>query len=174
MRPWAPEDLAPFAELCAAPVVMEHFQGTMTTDESADFIRRVEACWDERGWGVWAIEVPGVAPFTGYVGLWPADHVCGRPAEVGWRLAHAHWGNGYAPEAARAALGFWFDQVGATEICSFTVPQNLNSRRVMEKIGLRHDPDGDFDHPRVDAELHPELVRHVLYRLSAEEWRAHA
>ena len=172
MRPWVPEDLAPFAALCADPVVMEHFQGLMTFDQCEEFIRRVDACWSDRGWGLWAIEVPGVAPFIGYVGLWPADHVCDRPAEVGWRLAKEHWGNGYAPEAAAEALRLWFDEIGAPEIYSFTVTQNHNSRRVMDKIGLRHDPGGDFDHPLVDPALHPDLVRHVLYRLTADEWRA--
>ena len=84
-------------------------------------------------------------PFVGYVGLWPADYVTGDPmVEVGWRLAHEHWGHGYVTEAAREALRFGFEACGLDEIVSFTVPQNDRSRRVMERIGL---------HPRAVTRL---------------------
>ena len=92
--------------------------------------------------------------------------------EVGWRLARPYWGCGYASEAARAALEYGFTDVGLAEIVSFTVPRNERSWRVMERIGLIRDPSGDFDHPRVDPVAHPHLVRHVLYRLSREDWLA--
>ena len=116
------------------------------------------------------MEVPGVARFVGYVG--PADYVADGMVEVGWRLASAHWGNGYATEAARAALRFGFVDIGLEEIVSFTVPQNIRSRRVMERIGLVRDRAGDFDHPRVDPVAYPHLVPHVLYRLTRSQWEA--
>ena len=173
MRRWRDADRAPFAALNADPEVMEHMAGALTREQSDAFLDSIEACWDERGLGLWAIEVPGVAPFVGYVGLWPADDLAGPGSvEVGWRLARIHWANGYATEAAREALRFAFEHVGLDEIVSFTVPQNERSRRVMERIGLRHDPSRDFDHPRVDPLTNPELVRHVLYRLSRAEWLA--
>ena len=84
----------------ADPVVMEHMQGSMSTEASDAFIDRIERHWEEHGWGLWAVEVPGVAPFVGYVGLWPADYVADGMVEVGWRLVSAHWGHGYATEAA--------------------------------------------------------------------------
>jgi len=172
LRGWLDEDRAPFAQMNADPEVREHFQGTLTADESDAFVERIEAHWDERGWGLWAVEVPGVAPFIGFVGLWPADYVTGAPmVEVGWRLAREHWGQGYASEAARAALRFGFEEVGLDEIVSFTVPQNERSTRVMERIGLIRDPAGDFDHPRVDPVAYPQLVRHVMYRLDRDRWR---
>ena len=173
MRRWRDDDRAPFAALNADPAVMEHMTTTLTPDESDAFVNRIEACWDERGLGLWAVEVPGVAPFIGYVGLWPADDVAGAGAvEVGWRLARSHWGHGYATEAAREALRFGFEQAGLEEIVSFTVPRNERSIRVMERIGLHHDPTDDFDHPRVDPGVNPELVRHVLYRSTRAEWLA--
>jgi RimJ/RimL family protein N-acetyltransferase len=171
LRRWRDEDRAPFAELNADPVVMEHFQRPMSPAESDDFVDRIEAQFDDAGWGLWAVEVPGVAPFVGYVGLWPAEYVAPGTVEVGWRLAASSWGHGYAPEAAAESLRFAFDDLGRDEMVSFTVPQNTNSRRVMEKIGLRRAPDRDFDHPRVDPAAHPHLVRHVFYSLTAEEWR---
>jgi RimJ/RimL family protein N-acetyltransferase len=173
LRRWRDADREPFAALNADPAVTQHLQGPMTRDRSDAFIERIEAWWDERGWGLWAIEVLGVAPFVGYVGLWPADYVTGAPmVEVGWRLAREHWGHGYVTEAARAALRFGFEVVGLAEIVSFTVPQNERSWRVMERIGLRRDPAGDFDHPRVDAVAYPHLVRHVFYRLDRATWQA--
>jgi RimJ/RimL family protein N-acetyltransferase len=172
LRRWRDADREAFAAMNADPAVVEHLQGPMSRERSDDFIDRIEAHWDASGWGLWAVEVADGAPFIGYVGLWPADYVTGQPmVEVGWRLARAHWGHGYATEAARAALHFGFETVALNEIVSFTVPQNERSRRVMERIGLRRDPAGDFDHPRVDAALYPQLVRHVFYRLKGADWR---
>jgi len=171
VRRWTDADLEPFAAMNADPVVMEHMQGLMSAEASDAFANRIEAHWEEHGWGLWAVEVPDVAPFVGYVGLWPAHYVADGMVEVGWRLASAHWGHGYATEAAREALRFGFEEVGLEEIVSFTVPQNIRSRRVMERIGLVRDPAGDFDHPRVDAAAYPHLVPHLMYRLTVAQWK---
>jgi RimJ/RimL family protein N-acetyltransferase len=173
LRGWRETDRQPFATLNADPVVMEHFQGTMSRVASDAFVDRIEAHWKEAGWGLWAVELPRLAPFIGYVGLWPADYVTGNPmVEVGWRLARPYWGHGYASEAAREVLRVGFEEIGLQEIVSFTVPQNERSWRVMERIGLVRDPSADFDHPRVDPVQYPELVRHVMYRLTRAEWQA--
>lgn len=179
MRGFTGADREPFAALNADPVVMEHFQSTMTREATDGFVDRIDACWADRGWGLWAIEVlpcseaPDGVPFIGYVGMWPAEHIPGHPtAEVGWRLAHEHWGRGYAPEAAVETLRYAFDEIGLPEMVSFTSVDNLNSRRVMEKIGLRHNPDRDFAHPNVDPVAHPHLVAHVFYEMSTADWRA--
>jgi RimJ/RimL family protein N-acetyltransferase len=174
LRRWRDEDRAPFAAMNADAEVVEHLPGPLSRERSDAFIDRIEAHWAEHGWGLWAVEVPGVAPFVGYVGLWPADYLAPGMVEVGWRLAREHWGHGYATEAAREGLRFGFADVGLDEIVSFTVPQNTRSRAVMERIGLMRDPSGDFDHPNVDAVRFPQLVRHVLYRLSRTQWDAKA
>ena len=170
LRRWRDADSEPFAAMNADPAVVEHLQGPLSRERSDDFIDRIEAHWEAEGWGLWAVEAPDVASFIGYVGLWPADYVQPGMVEVGWRLAHDQWGHGYATEAARAALEYGFTEVGLAEIVSFTVPQNERSWRVMERIGLVRDLSGDFDHPRVDPVAYPELVRHVLYRLSRDRW----
>jgi RimJ/RimL family protein N-acetyltransferase len=173
LRRWRESDRDPFAALNADPAVMEHLLGPMTRDRSDAFVDRIEAHWDQHGWGLWSVEVPAVAAFIGYIGLWPADDVIGRPAvEVGWRLARRHWGHGYAAEGAGDALRYGFETLGQEEIVSFTVPQNERSRRVMDRIGLVHEPASDFDHPRIDPVAYPDMVRHVLYRISRETWRA--
>jgi RimJ/RimL family protein N-acetyltransferase len=165
LRPWRDEDLAPFAALNADPGVMEHFPATLSRAESDAFAERVRSEMAARGFGLWAVEVPGVAPFVGFTGLAvPRFEARFTPCvEVGWRLAREHWGNGYAPEAARAALAHGLGVLGLDEIVSFTAAGNLRSRRVMEKLGMTHDPADDFEHPSL-APGHP-LRRHVLYRI---------
>lgn len=110
------------------------------------------------------MEVAGGAPFVGFTGLAvPGFDVPGREGgcvEVGWRLAAEHWGHGYAPEAARAALAFAWDGLGIDEVVSFTSVGNHRSRRVMEKVGMTHER--DFDHPRFAGHR---LENHVLYRI---------
>jgi RimJ/RimL family protein N-acetyltransferase len=160
------DDLDAYAALNADPVVMEYFPATLSPEQSRDELTRFDERFDERGYSLWAVEVPGAAAFVGFVGLnlttWDAPFT---PAvEVGWRLARAHWGRGYATEGARAAVRYGFDVVGLDEIVSFTTPANVRSWRVMERIGMTRDPAGDFDHPMVPVG-HP-LRRHVLYRVS--------
>ncbi len=166
LRRWRDDDLDAYAALNADPEVMEHFPSTLTRDQSRESIEIIEQRFDDLGYGLWATEVPGVAPFIGFVGLNPVtfDVPFAPAVEVGWRLARPHWGQGYATEGARAALEFGFGTLGLGEIVSFTTPGNTRSWRVMEKIGMTRDPADDFDHP-VIAEGSP-LRRHVLYRIS--------
>jgi RimJ/RimL family protein N-acetyltransferase len=172
LRAWRDADREPHAAMNADPVVMEHFPGTMTQDQSDEMFDRVLAHWAELGWGQWAVEVPGVAQFIGFVGL-ARQTAPGYPVvEVGWRLSRAHWGRGYASEAAERALAFGFQTLDLEQIVSYTVPQNNRSRAVMERIGMHRDPADDFAHPRIDPTTYPQLVRHVLYRLTQPQWRA--
>lgn len=172
LRRWRPEDREPFAALNADPRVMEHFPSVLTTAESNALIDRIEARFDEHGFGLWAIEVPGVAPFIGFIGLAPVpDELPFAPAmEVGWRLARRHWGQGYATEGARAALRCGTENFGITEFVSMTAKANLRSQRVMRRLGMtRHERD-DFDHPRVP--VGSRVRRHVLYRTTTRLVRA--
>lgn len=164
LRDWRDEDLAAYAELNADPRVMEYFPSTLTRADSDAQAARIRAHIQERGFGFWAVEIPGVVEFAGFLGLAvPGFEAPFMPAvEIGWRLSHAAWGKGYATEGARGALRHAFDQLGLSEVVSFTTVGNARSRRVMEKAGMTHDASGDFDHPRI-AEGHP-LRRHVLYR----------
>jgi len=171
LREWRDADRQPFAAMNADPAVMEHFPGVMSREASDALIDRVQAHWAEFGWGLWAVEVPGEAPFVGFVGITHQDAPGRRVVEVGWRLARPAWGRGYASEGAERALVLGFETLHLDEIVSFTVPQNTRSRAVMERIGMHHDPADDFDHPRIDPQRYPQLVRHVLYRISQPEWR---
>jgi RimJ/RimL family protein N-acetyltransferase len=164
LRPWRDEDLTAFAALNADPKVMEFLPKPLDRGESDALAARIRDHFTRRDFGLWAVEVPGVADFIGCVGLSvPEFHAHFTPCvEVGWRLAHAHWSQGYATEAAGAALDFGFRRLGLEEIVAFTVPANRRSRGVMERIGMNWTPIDDFDHPAL-PEGHP-LRRHVLYR----------
>lgn len=165
LRRWKEADREPFARLNADRQVMEHFPAPLARAESDAFVDRVHEHFARHGFGPWAVEVPGVAPFVGFVGfIVPSFEAHFTPAvEIGWRLARAAWGFGYASEAARAALRNGFEDLGLAEIVSFTVPANTRSIAVMERIGMTRDPRDDFDHPRL-PEGSP-LRRHVLYRI---------
>jgi RimJ/RimL family protein N-acetyltransferase len=166
LRLWRDEDLPVFAALNASPEVMEFFPKPLDRAESDELADRIRGHFARHGFGLWAVELPGIADFIGFVGLAvPAFEAHFTPCvEIGWRLAQEHWGQGYATEAARAALDFGFQNLGLEEIVSFTVPANQRSRAVMERIGMTRSPADDFDHPSI-PENHP-LRRHVLYRVS--------
>jgi RimJ/RimL family protein N-acetyltransferase len=151
--------------LNADPVVMEYFPATLSRAESDAFAARIRAELAERGFGLWAVEAPGEAEFIGFTGLSvPRFEARFTPCvEIGWRIAKEFWGRAYAPEAAGKALAHAFGPLGLDEIVSFTAVANLRSRRVMEKLGMTHDPADDFDHPNL-APGSP-LRRHVLYRI---------
>ncbi len=167
LRRWRSGDREPFAAINADPRVMEHFLAPLSRGQSDELIERIEHGFDEHGFGLWALEVRGGGELIGLTGLSVPEFEAGfTPAvEVGWRLAATAWGQGYATEAARAALGFGFERCGLEEVVSFTSAGNRRSRAVMERIGMRRDAEGDFDHPWIPAG-HP-LRRHVLYRVRA-------
>ena len=170
LRPWRDSDLEPFAALNADPVVMEHFPRPLDRAESDAFVARIRAHFDRHGFGFWAVEAPGVAELVGLVGLAiPTFQAHFTPCvEVGWRLARPFWGKGFASEAATASLRFGFERLGLDEIVAFTVPANVRSRAVMERIGMRRSPEDDFEHP-ILPEGHP-LRSHVLYRINRPEF----
>jgi RimJ/RimL family protein N-acetyltransferase len=170
LRLWRDEDLAPFAALNADPRVMEHFPKTLDRAESDEFAARIRTGLAERGFGLWAVEVPGRAEFIGYVGLkeWTFEAPFTPCIEIGWRLAFEHWGKGFASEAAGAVLAHAFGPLGLSEVVSFTVPANRRSRAVMERLGMRRSPEDDFEHPLL-PEGHA-LRPHVFYRLARNDW----
>lgn len=172
LREWRAEDHAPFAALNADPQVMLYLNGPLNRRQSDVVAERIKAHFAEHGFGVWAIELPGLADFIGFCGLAkPRFTAHFTPCvEIGWRLARSYWGNGYATEAARRALKAGFEDFALTGIFSFTVPENRRSRAVMERLGMRSDPADDFDHPFVPKG--DPLCRHKLYRLTAEDYRA--
>jgi RimJ/RimL family protein N-acetyltransferase len=170
LRHWRESDRKPFARLNADLRVMEYMPRALSEEESDALVARIEAHLRQRGFGLCAVELRRNQSFIGFIGLnVPAFDAPFTPCvEIGWRLAAEHWGQGLATEGARNILRYAFETLGLDRLVSFTVPANTRSRRVMEKLGMAHDPADDFDHPRLPVG-HP-LRRHVLYRLNRSAW----
>ena len=167
LRPWRDEDKAPFRALNADPRVMACFPSLLSSSQSDALAERCQKFIEAQGWGFWAVECNATQAFIGFVGLHaqPETLPFSPCVEIGWRLAHEYWGQGYASEAATAALRFGFDSLGLEEIVAFTAVGNLRSRAVMARIGMREDGPAGFGHPSLPPD-HP-LYRHCLYRISA-------
>ncbi|MFM7064690.1 MAG: GNAT family N-acetyltransferase [Actinomycetes bacterium] len=177
LRGVADPDLAALQQLCGDPTVMAHFPAPLSPAETSALLAGNATRWARDGMGLWAVELLDTAPTgpaqcIGLAGLSSCDWLAPGAVEVSWRLAAAHWGRGYGPEAATLALAFAFLGLQLGEVVSFTVPANTRSQRVMEKIGMVRDRARDFDHPRVEAATHPHLVGHVVWSLTREDWLA--
>jgi RimJ/RimL family protein N-acetyltransferase len=170
LRQWQESDRQPFRDLNADPCVMEFMPGRLTPEASDELMERVQRHFEIHGFGLFAAELRMDHSFLGFIGLSiPNFDAPFMPAiEVGWRIAARHWGKGLATEGAHEVLRFGFESVGLDSAVSFTVPGNVRSLRIMEKLGMTHDPADDFDHPRLPAGH--ALQRHVLYRLHRREW----
>ena len=156
----------------ADPRVREHYPNVLTRAESEASIARIRTHFEQHGFGNWALELRERPGLIGYAGITHPSFSppCGPCVEIGWRLAFDQWGHGYATEAAEAVVRAAFETVGLREIVSFATTGNLRSRRVMEKLGMSHDPADDFDHPILPPGHR--LSRHVLYRLQRKDWES--
>ena len=172
LRPWRDDDIEAWAAMGQDPEVMACFPSLYTRDVAQSAMARQNAFIAEKGYGFWALEVIGGPPFIGFCGIKDVlFETAWTPAiEIGWRLAREAWGNGYASEAARAALDYGFGTLALDEIVAFLLPANQRSAAVCERLGMRRDPSGDFDHPLIPADAisvggFPQQ-RHILYRIS--------
>jgi RimJ/RimL family protein N-acetyltransferase len=170
LRQWKDTDRDAYFAMNSDPEVRRFFPSTQTRAESDVSMSNLRRHLDEHGWGLWAVEVRETGELAGLTGLWPMPTGFVPGTEIGWRLAKAHWGKGYAPEAARAVLAYAFTVLKLPEVVSMTTVANQPSRRVMEKIGLTRNPADDFVNPTY-APGSP-IAPHVLYRLTVENYRA--
>jgi RimJ/RimL family protein N-acetyltransferase len=164
LRPWRDTDVEPWVAMSADPRVMEFFTSISERAEAETMAAVLRERLERDGYGWWVMEVKDGAPFAGVIALQdvPFEAPFTPALEVGWRLAHEHWGHGYATEGARAALAFAFSALRREEVVAMTAAVNVRSRNVMERLGMTRDARDDFDHPRL-APGH-RLRRRVLYR----------
>ena len=165
LRAWKEEDANAYFHINQDPKVIEFLRGSLTMEQVHDSILAANAHGDKHCYTLWAVELKETGELIGFTGLnytdWESHFT---PAvEVGWRFGSQYWGKGYATEGALGSLDYGFNKIGLKEIVSFTVPANKRSIRVMEKIGMKRDFDGDFAHPKLAAN-HP-LLQHILYRI---------
>lgn len=171
LRLWTEADKAPFAKLNGSEQVMEYFPSTLSKIESDELAERIASGIKRNGWGLWAVEVKNKHPFIGFVGLNEPTYELpfGPCVEVGWRLDTPYWGEGYATEAARAAVAFGFQTLALEKMVSFTALVNERSQAVMRRLNMTRASE-TFLHPKVPAGH--KLQEHCLYELSREDWQA--
>jgi ribosomal-protein-alanine N-acetyltransferase len=171
LRAWRDDDFAPWLALNNDPEVMRYFPAKLDADQALAVMTRINTYIAEHGYGLWAVEVLGGAPFIGFCGIRQVPFAAHfTPAvEIGWRLAREAWGHGYATEGARAAMAYGFNTLALDEIVAMVVPENARSAAVCERLGMHRDHGADFDHPNI-----PEGTvsvggfnarRHMLYRI---------
>jgi len=165
LRRWTALDRELFARINSDPRAMEFMPQCLSREESDALVDRIEDNFRKRGFGLFAAELREDGSFIGFIGLAkPEFSAHFTPCvEIGWRLSVDYWGRGLATEGARGVVRYAFETLGLISLVSFTVPANIRSRGVMERIGMSYDASEDFDHPNLPAG-HP-LQRHVLYRL---------
>lgn len=164
LRGWTDADVQAWADMNADPRVMEFFPATIPREQSLESAHRLRKELEERGYGWFVMERKAQPGFSGVLAIcevqWEAPFQPRR--EIGWRLPVHAWGHGYATEGARALLDFASGELRWPEVVAFTAKINERSQRVMQRLGMTHDPREDFQHPRV-PEGHP-IRHHVLYR----------
>ena len=173
LRQWQPSDLAIFAEMNADPEVMRYFPKLLSATVSDIIANKCQQMIKDNGWGFWAVSVKdGLEKsdtFIGFVGLnqTHADMAFAPCVEIAWRLHKNYWGQGYATEAAKAALKFAFEKLNLTEVVAFTAVINKPSQLVMQRIGMINTQD-NFYHPALESN-HP-LAEQVLYKITQQQW----
>lgn len=168
LRQWCSDDYAQFARMNADPDVMRYFPKLLSRAESDALSSKFEHLIASKGWGFWIAERKSDAAFLGLTGLNQVDDLpIPSCLEVGWRLAKAYWGMGYATEAAVGSLHFAFSHLHRERVAAFTTTENAASRKVMSRLGMR-DRNENFLHPRVPHDSG--LQEHVYYEITGEEF----
>jgi RimJ/RimL family protein N-acetyltransferase/ribosomal protein S18 acetylase RimI-like enzyme len=133
LREFRPEDLAPDLEQAQDPEVQRFLGGVRSEYDAFRTVATHAGHWALRGFGQWAVQRRSDGRFVGRVGLWEPP---GWPGpEVGWRLGREAWGQGYATEAARAAIGWAWTALDLTQLSSMILPENTASQRVAQRLG---------------------------------------
>jgi len=164
-RQWQEKDIAPFSLLCADPNVMEFFPNILTQEETIQLISQFNKHLEIHQTTFFAVDLLENKEFIGFIGMIYKKDKCEfaePPAiEIGWRLKHSSWGNGYATEGARRCLEYCKDTLNETIVHSITPIPNVKSEQVMRKIGMKKI--GEYNYSKI-AKGHW-LERHVIYKI---------
>lgn len=173
LRNWKKSDLLPFFQLNADSRVMEFYAKTLSRKESDALAEQIQRNATKYPYGFWAVEVPGISSFIGYIGLnyWDLQMDFSPCVDIGWRIAFPYWGFGYALEGAQEVLRYGFENIELDEIVSMATIGNFRSQRLMKRLAMEHDPKENFHHPKL-LKRDPLSMR-VLYRLSKQNWFSH-
>ncbi len=170
LRTWNDDDLENYYQINQDQKVTEFLLVTPTMEQVKEFMHGMNEQYKELNYTLFAAVEKSSHALIGFIGLNPPkweSHFT-PCVEIGWRLGSKYWGMGYATEGAEAVLAYGFDQCHLNEIVSFTVHENIRSRRVMEKLSMEHDSADDFNHPLVPVDH--KLLKHVLYRINRQKY----
>ena len=170
LRDWRDEDWPEFFRVTNTPAVMEWLGGVLDAEGEARQRARVEACHAVNGHCFWVVERKADGALLGFCGLKRADAPGSTVAgemEVGWRFREDAWGQGYAKEAAIAALDAAFDRFGADEVVALTVDGNIGSWGLMKRLGMRRLEDLDYDDTRYENPWR----RSIVYSVHRDDWK---
>lgn len=173
LRPCQESDRDLFYEVSSDPRVLVFFPFKRSREDSDMIFDMLRQAPPDDGLEFIVIEQRDGGNAIGFTGLSRprlAPFLSAHAVEIGWRLSARHWGKGFATEAARALVAHGFETLELAEIVSFSVEGNDRSEAVMRRIGMLRDASSDFDHPDI-PDSHPQLKRHIVYRLGAVEWR---
>ncbi len=165
LRGWRDADIAPWHAICSDPAVMAHLGPLMTRDEAAAYVARMQAMQADIGHCFWAMESKADGALMGFCGVKPGAD--GTPImdrlEIGWRMGQAHWGKGYAREAAQAAIDWVWSNRAEDSIWAITTPDNSRSWGLMARLGMARRRDMDFDHQllAIDDPLRPHITHEI-------------
>ena len=164
-------DGAAFHRQTSDPEILRFFPTRRTRAESDDLLNVLAQKLENDGFGTCAITLGDSGEVIGWGGLAAVhdDMPPGPATEIGWRFSPEHWGKGYATEMALACRDYAFETLGVDELIAFAVADNHPSTAVMNRIGMKHQPARDFDHPRVPDDR-PDLKYHVLWSINRAEW----
>lgn len=167
LRQWQQSDLYPLTKMCADKEVMKFFPNVLSYEESVSFFERLQNKFLQDKFGVFAVELKSTKEFIGLIGLTIPPFI--SSVEIFWRVAREHQGKGYATEGALKCLEIGFNQFEFDEIVSFTAEINVKSQKVMQKIGMSHNINDDFMHPKIAASS--KLAKHVMYKITKDEYK---
>jgi [ribosomal protein S5]-alanine N-acetyltransferase len=171
LRRWIDSDIEPFTDMNKDAEVMKYFPKTLTDTETLAMVERIKSGFDKNNFGLFAVEVKSTNQFIGFTGFSiPTFDAFFTPCiEIGWRYKKEAWGRGFATEAADACLQYGFENLAFTKIVSFTSTVNVNSEKVMKRIGMTYA--ADFEHPKIEKDNI--LCRHILYEIVKEKYLMH-
>lgn len=170
LRDWREDDWAIFWRATNTPAVMRWLGGVADDAGKAAARARIEGYQREHGHTFWVVERKDDGERLGFCGLKRSNQPGGPQGmmEVGWRLREDAWGQGYAKEAATAALDLAFDRFSAEEVIALTVEGNTGSWGLMLRLGMGRRADLDFG----SADFDPEDPRIIAYAITRAGWRS--
>lgn len=167
IRNWEERDRDLFHTINSDEDVMHFFPFRRDRQQSDEVFDKFQTMIADSGFGFYALEEKRSGQCIGMIGLAPTDlepFIPNGTVEIGWRLARPFWGKGYVTEAGKALLDYAFGSLHLDEVVSFAVHNNDRSTAVMQRIGMAHEHELDFNHPKVGDD-YPHLKQHAFYRI---------